>query len=411
MTAALVEQGTLRIDDYRASTGPTDRVELDNGELYSDKPPGQPFFAVPFFAAARVVGIEDATVPRYRGNLGVWWVIFWSSVAPVAVLVVLMFEAARRFNPGTAAWAALSMWVGTLWLVFSTNLYGHALSTLAAFGAWLVLADHKLTAPRAALAGLLVGLAVTVEYQVALVGVILAGYIAMKAARQLVWYVLGGIPGVLAILLYHQIAFGNAFQNPYAIKAASEKLPGDDPTLGIPKVSHLFQIFFGTRGLIFTAIVLVGLAGLVWIIRGRRPGYEHAWVGLAVFVAFLMLQSGWPNPWGGEQPGPRYLLPAIPWLAVPVAAVWTRRSRLCWVVTGVGAAFMSLAVMAQHVIPEGWSFLRWYPTVIREEGFSPTIFTMAAGRPGLVVQAIVVATAVVFLVKSTRALAAAERSV
>lgn len=408
LTAAVVEEGTVRIDDYRELTLPTDRVEIGD-ELYSDKAPGQPFFAVPFFALAKTVGLEDATTIRYTENLGVWWVSLWSVVLPVAIMVVLVFELARRFYPTTALAAAVGLWVGTLWLVFSTNLYGHALASALAFGAWFVLADREPTAGRALGAGLLVGASVATEYQMALVAVIIAGYLLWRrSVRGLLWYAVGGVPGLAVLLGYQAIAFGDALETPYAVKAASPALPGDDPSVGLPDPVQAFQIFFGVRGLMYTAIVILGLVGCVWIIRGRRPGREHAWMALAVFGAFFLLQSGWPNPWGGEMPGPRYLLPAIPWLAVPVAAIWSIRRTICLVVVGIGAFFMAPAVLTSHIIPHGWSFLRWYPKVLDEEGPVPTVFTMGLGPLGVVVHLALVAGAVYLLVVSARALRAAE---
>ena len=408
LTAALVEDGTIRIDDYRAITLPMDRVELDDA-LYSDKAPGQPFFAVPAYALARAAGAEPATVARYEGNLGVWWVMVWSSAVPMAALVVLMYDAARRWYPDTAPWAALGLWVGTLWLVLSSNLYGHALATALAFGAWRILADRPSTPVRAGVAGALVGLSVLTEYQMALVAIILAGYVVLRRPRwNVAWYVAGGIPPALALLAYQAVAFGDPFQDPYALKAARPDLPGDDPSVGLPDPAQLVEIFVGTRGLIFTAIVVVGIVGAVWVLRTGRPGRTDSAMALVVVGAFLALQAGWPNPWGGEVPGPRYLMAAVPWLVVPVAAVWSERRTICAGVVAVGAASMSLALIAPHTIPHGWSLLRWYPKVLQEEGATPTVWTMALGPLGAVVQVGLVVAAAAFLVRSVRALAVAE---
>lgn len=407
LTAAVAEHGTIRIDDYRELTLPTDRVELEDGALYSDKAPGQPFLAVPFYALGRSLGLEDATEVRYYENLGVWWVSLWSVVLPAAVIVVLMYELARRVYPATALPAAIALWVGTIWLVFSTNLYGHALATAFAFGAWALVAARDPTSGRLAGAGLLIGASVATEYQMALVAAVLLGYLLWRrAGARILWYGAGALPGLAILLAYQSAAFGDPFETPYGVKAASPTLPGDDPSVGLPDPAQAFEIFFGVRGLLFTAIVILGLVGCVWLIRADRPGREQAWMALAVFVAFFLLQSGWPNPWGGEMPGPRYLLPAIPWLAVPVSAVWAVRRNLCLVVVAIGAFFMAPAVFTSHIIPHGWSYLRWYPKVLREEGPVPTVFTMGLGPFGNLVHLALVVGVVYLLVRSARSLAA-----
>ena len=86
-------------------------------------------------------------------------------------------------------------------------------------------------------------------------------------------------------------------------------------------------MLFGTRGLlIFAPVVGIGLAGLYrprTPASGGRPATKPS-SGSPIFVAYLALQAGWPNPWGGEMPGPRYMIPALPLLAPGVAVVWRR---------------------------------------------------------------------------------------
>jgi hypothetical protein len=399
LTAAVVEEGTIRIDSYRAGTAPIDRVERGDA-LYSDKAPGQPFFAVPFLAVGKAAGLEDATVVRIEENLGLWWIVLWSSVLPVAAMVVLMYEAARRFYPSTAVPAALALWAGTMWLVLSATLYGHALATLAAFAAWMVLADRTITPTRAILAGFLVGLSVLTEYPMVIVVVALGGYIVVKRAyTKLIWFAIGGIPPAIALVAYQLTAFGNPFRNPYAAKAGRGS---SHVSVDAPDPVIFLQVVAGRRGLIFTAIVLVGAVAAVWIVRRNLPGVEHAWMAIFVFGAFLLMQSGWPNPWGGEVPGPRYLMPAIPWLAVPVAAAWGQRRRLCVLVTVVGAGFMTLALVSEHLIPHGASFLPWYVDQIREHGFAPSIYTMVIGPVGWPVHIGLLVAAAVYLARARR---------
>jgi hypothetical protein len=100
LTAALVEHQTIRIDAYEDIIG-VDRLERD-GHLYSDKAPGQPFLAAPFYAAARAVGADPASDLRADGNLTLWWVTLWSSTVPGALVVVIVGRLCRARHPADA---------------------------------------------------------------------------------------------------------------------------------------------------------------------------------------------------------------------------------------------------------------------------------------------------------------------
>src|SRR4051794_18684196 len=68
LTAAIVDHATIDIGHYRPMLG-VDRAVFE-GKLRSDKGPGQPVFAAPFYAAAKLVGApEVAAKPRVRGDL------------------------------------------------------------------------------------------------------------------------------------------------------------------------------------------------------------------------------------------------------------------------------------------------------------------------------------------------------
>ncbi|MDP1806446.1 MAG: CBS domain-containing protein, partial [Acidimicrobiales bacterium] len=91
--------------------------------------------------------------------------------------------------------------------------------------------------------------------------------------------------------------------------------PTSSTVAGVPDPVQALEVLFGTRGLfVFAPILLLGLGGLVALARRPGPERRDAVVGLLVFVAYLGLQAGWVNPWGGEMPGPRYVIPAIPML-------------------------------------------------------------------------------------------------
>ncbi|MEO6317430.1 MAG: hypothetical protein ABIP36_01480 [Acidimicrobiales bacterium] len=382
LAAALVEHQTLELDRYRANVF-IDRLELD-GHLYSDKAPGQPFFSVPAYAASQLVGAEPATVVRLRGNLGLWAVTAWSSLLPAIALVFLVFAASRSLGDRAALAGTAGVTFGTLLLPYAAQLYGHVLGAALGFGAWTVVRSGSLSVRRALLGGLLAGAAVVVEYQTAIVLLAIGGWLVIRARRRLLWFALGGVPAILALALYQAALLGSPFASSYSKKPAhSEATP---LVTGLPKPAQGLEILLGSRGLLlFTPVVAAGVWGLARLARSHREQRDDAIVGLGVLAGVFLLQAGWPNPWGGEMPGPRYMIPAMPFLGLGVTVAWRQRPRLVTVLAGISAFSMFWPLYARHLVPDGGWLVASQLTDVNLAGFMPTLFTMPMGSLGWVV--------------------------
>lgn len=394
LAAALTEHQTLVLDRYRDHVF-IDRLELD-GHLYSDKAPGQPFASVPAYVVGKALGAESATVVRVRGNLGLWGVTLWSSLVPALALVVLMVRRGASLGPRAATVGAAGAAFGTLLLPYAAQLYGHVLAAALGFGAWCWLRSRALTNGTVAVAGALVGAAVLVEYQMAILALVLAAWLARRAPSRLPAFAAGGAPAVVLLLLYQWALLGSPFASTYSRKP---KHDGATPLItGIPKPFQAVEILLGSRGLfLFTPVVAVGLWGLWRLTRKAGPLRDDGLVGLAVLAGFFLLQAGWPNPWGGEVPGPRYMIPALPFLAVGIARAWTERRTLV-VVTGAVSVFsMSWPLVARHLVPDGGYLVDSQLTDVRVFGFMPTTFTMGLGWAGWIVHVLLVLAALRFL--------------
>ena len=384
-TGALVEQGSVRLDAFRDAVL-VDRVELD-GHLYSDKAPLQPLLAAPVYAAGRLVGMESAAVPRDRMNLTQWWLRLATSVLPAVGLVLLMHRTARRVAPAGATLATAACAFGTLLLPFASELYAHVLCTFFGFAAWVVLSEGRaagrLGLRRAVGAGALAGAAVATEYPTALVVLVLAGtFVVAREWRPLVAFAAGGIPFAALLGTYQQLAFGDPFTTSYSLKP--DHAAASPAITGLPRPAQLVEVLMGSRGLVlFSPVVAVGLVGLVRLARRAGPHRAHGAVGLLVFAAFWMLQGGWPNPWGGETPGPRYMITALPFLAVGIAQVITLLPvRLRAVVVGWSVLFMLSPLLAFHMVPDGGAVGLSHLDNVRRFGVTPTAWNAVLGPWG-----------------------------
>jgi hypothetical protein len=387
-TAALVEHQNLEIDPY-ASTVLVDRVEHE-GHVYSDKAPLQAFLATPVYAVGRAVGMESAEVDRARENLTVWWVTLWTSVLPAAGLLVLMAGAARRAAPGGSALAAFGLSFGTLLLPFAGQLYAHVLCTFLAFAAWRLLTPVEPPGPRGISAGrllvvgALLGASVAAEYPMALVaGIVAVAGGALVGWRRLPWIALGAAPFAAFVLWYHDAAFGSPLTDPYRLKPQHEGASA--AVTGWPRPAQAVEVLVGSRGLLlFAPVVAVGVVGLVQLVRRGGCTRVDGVVGLAVFLALWLLQAGWSNPWGGEMPGPRYVIAALPFLAPGVALVAETHRPLVRLAVAWGVVAMAAPLLTLHLVPDGGATVVSHLDNLADFGATPPVTAVAWGRLGWV---------------------------
>ena len=377
LTAALVDDGTVAIDAFSDRIG-VDHAERD-GVLYSDKAPGQPVLAVPAYAVYRLLGGVRGELAKPWADLGLWAVTLLSSALPAVALAVLMRRLALRCCPQRATEAALALSLGTMLLPFATQLFSHVLSALCALGAYLLATRERSTPLALTGAGALAGLAVTVEYTMAVLVVVIGVVIFVRDRAGVLWYALGGVPMALLLGLYHWIAFGGPLEVGYRYGQFSQHQSG---VVGVrpPDPGTTFTVLFSERGLaVLTPITVVGVVGLVLLTR-RVEARTDAWASLAVFAVFLAIMGGWSSPWAGASPGPRYITPALPFLAGGVAYVWSRVPFVATAAAAVGVVSMGLATftmpLAQPTEPS--ALVHWF-TRARDGEWADTLLTVWLG--------------------------------
>jgi hypothetical protein len=295
-----------------------------DGHLYTVKPPGLALATVPWYAAVSATGVRTAGEPTRP----VWLMNLWGSVLPALLLVVAIWWLAERLEPGLGPLTAAIVGLGTMVLAFATLFFSHSLSTLLGFLPFAVL-WHERHGPQrlrlVALAGLLIGLGFTVDYQIGFgVGVVLGLYAALRGRRpqllatRLGAYVAGALVGALPNFAFNWWAFGSPLHSIY--EDFWREHPGLKATLNpyaiSPDWDSASAMLFSTMGLFTLApVLLLGVVGIGLLVRRRLVAEALVVAGVCLVVGIYQAGLG---AFGGQGP-PRYLMTLVPYLGLPIA--------------------------------------------------------------------------------------------
>lgn len=352
LTVAAADDHSLRIDPYVDVLG-IDRA-LSDGHTYSDKAPYPSLIVVPAYEAFRAMGgkpfpvVDGQQVVNRSTHVGLWWVTFWSATVPAILLAITLRRLLVRFDRTHATAVALGVMLGTTMLPFTTWLFSHAMAALFVGWAWTLLRPETPGRRDHVLAGVCLGAGIGSEYTIAIVALILL--IDVIVARRLAGAALlsaGTVLGTLPLLAYNWSVFHNPFEVSYQGHLANFHGSGAFGVFNLtaPKLDEVTRALVGERGLfVLTPIALFAVVGcLVGIAEGGRVRRD-GWIALTALVGFVIATTG-IDGLGGSSPGPRYLIPMFPLLAVPLAVVWQRFPRPCAAAAAIGGVMMWIATV------------------------------------------------------------------
>jgi hypothetical protein len=332
----------MRANVVRGGTGD---VAVFHGHSYAAKAPGLAFWTLPAFLALKAAGDAKPSGDLYRI---LWLLTLWAAVLPATVLFLLVRMLADRVAPGYGTITAATLGVATLVLPFASLFFAHVLTAALAFGAFALLWHERHASARLPVvgcAGLLAGFAVTVELpSVILVGA-LAGYLLARERRlaRMLTYCGGAALGVLPLLVFNQWAFGSITHLSYAGVAGGANRKGLFGVT-IPSFHVASALLFSTIGLLRLApVLLLAAVGVVFLYRQGKRAEALLIAGLS--FAYLLFNSGYETPFGGYSPGPRFLVPLVPFLVLPLALVYQRLPVTTIVLAAASAVQMIVITM------------------------------------------------------------------
>lgn len=379
LTRALVEQRSIRIDSYADNTGDYARI---GDHIYSDKAPGLSLAAAPVYAITRALqplGLEWATQrfgsssgfastlnPQGRGlsaaRIDVAAALYLATLVGVAfpaalmlVLIALIVECLWGCRTAGII-TALVLGLATPVFTYSQAFYGHvpaAASIVAAFALLVLRPSGALGRGRLLAVGLLLGWAVVVELPAAVVALPVALWALALAGRRAVLYgVLGALPPLAILAVYNLAAFGT----PWTLGYERSTLWQPEHQQGFISLTYpRWSAIWGLSGspfrglFFFSPVLLLTIPGLWLALRSRRR--SAAIVAMTGFAAMFIVISSSVMWWGGFAVGPRYLLPGVPFLAVPLGATvaWINsrplRPRLAGLAIVAGLAALSVTLI------------------------------------------------------------------
>ena len=223
--------------------------------------------------------------------------------------------------PGFGGIALVSFALGTLVAPLAGVSFEAVPSAALAFGVFLLAWSR-----RPGLAGLLGGAALLVDYESGLILVVIGAYVALRGLRPLLAFLAGLVPGALLLGAYNWAAFGAPWHLSY--RYVANIWAGAQKTgffgIGLPHRFGIAEVFAGRSGLLVASPVLVLAAfGLVWLGRTHRA---EAVVAATVTTIFVLINCGYFDPYGGGSPGPRFLVAALPFLALGLGPAYSSAS-------------------------------------------------------------------------------------
>jgi hypothetical protein len=333
LTRAILHEQTFAIDYYKEdSQNPylefvnTGDWAFRDGHYYTNKSPGLSIMAVPGYALGEALMRRIVPDDPAQQVLGASYLATVTTVglsgALLCVLMLHILYSFFGFSQGKCLALVLIFGTGTLIFGYSTAFYCHSVSSFFCVLAFALLmhvkhGDSDNKALKALLAGAASSLAVLVEASALYVIPCCLLYLlsCARGKRMIVFFLAGCIPAGMFQLYYNWVCFGGPFESSYAHANPAVMIYENGSLFGPPTLHRLLELtVLPYRGLLVSSPILIMIVpGIVLLFKKKNLRAEMIFAG-AVSLIFLFLIASIHAWYGGSAPGPRYLVPAYPFM-------------------------------------------------------------------------------------------------
>ncbi len=343
VTKNLVQQGSFAMSYDVLATEAERGVD---GRYYAPVGLAHPVFGIPFYVASRLIQRVFGVRIGKPETLDKAAIVVGSAVA-AALCAPLVFLFAWRLTGSMAGslTAAFGLAFGTILWPYSKFGFNASLATCGLLAAtlcsWIGVREERPLALAAG--GAFLGAALLTRHELGVMAIPIGAWIVAQAwpdrariLQRCAWF---GVPVAFAVgvwMWYNAARFGHPF---------------DTGLLRDPNVRFDTPLWVGVHGLLASpgrALFLYAPITVVGALTLKRLAAHDRSTALLFSgqVVTLVLLIARMHQWdGGESYGPRYLVPVLPYLTIPVAALFPlgRGSARRWILPGT----LVLSVLVQ----------------------------------------------------------------
>jgi len=223
--------------------------------------------------------------------------------------------------------------------------------------------------------------------------------------RGLLKLIAAGLPFAILLGVYNKIAFGSVFtlSSAHEVDANIRELAGSGLFgVGLPSPEYLLRLLIDpSKGLfVLSPVLLFAFAGLraAWKAMPRSTFIALVATPLSILLTF----AGYPNWFGGWTVGARYLVAAVPFLALLISfAVATSIEALLLGASVVVIAMVSLVFpFIAPDYPAPWITFSW--PMLRDGYIAPNLFHFVARPLAIAIPFAIVTVALIIAVPARR---------
>jgi len=298
---------------YQTSTD----VFRHHGHLYPIKQPGMFFLGAIVYKPLSLIGLRYVREYNLTSALVSW---FTSGLIGAFLVTLLLWQGIiEGLGRKSALIVAMSIGLSSIFFPYSGVLHHDFLGGCFSYFAYYLLFGpeaRKSSSPlRLLFGGFLAGFAFTTSaltfFFVIPFGI---GVLSSRGMSSFRYFAEGYIAGLLPLLFYNTVCFGNPF---LMSNAVAQDIYTHPSFVSFPKLFDKFIIYFISMrwGLwTFSPVLYFAAAGLVLRVTGAHKKSD-GWVLLCAVIPVIFFILTIPSR-GGAEFGPRYLLPVIPLLSV-----------------------------------------------------------------------------------------------